>query len=156
MNPRNSIFLNEVGCLHLSPENVLYTGESKKVRMWDLRQKLAQAAAVAAGGEMGEERKVPARRSEMPKEWVRSKPVTNAFRLRLIPDLRMLVAGFRQANGMCTFDLRKLEPLEYYAMHYYPMSQFDIGQGYLSHMGLSCAMTEKLQTARRVFIFQTA
>ena len=154
VNPRNSIFLNEVGSLHLTPENILFTGESKKVRMWDLRQRLVQASAVAAGEQLeGEERKVPVRKSEMSKEWVNNKPVTNAFRLRLIPDLRMLVAGFRQSNGVCTFDLRKLEPLEYYNLHYYPMSQFDIGQGYLSHMGLSCAMTEKLQYDLRVVDF---
>lgn len=40
VNPRDgSIFLNEIGAMGLT-ENMLITGESKKVRLWDLRQAL--------------------------------------------------------------------------------------------------------------------
>ena len=39
LNPRQgSIFLNEVGCMTLTNSNFLITGESKKIRIWDLRE----------------------------------------------------------------------------------------------------------------------
>ena len=58
-----------------------------------------------------------------------------------------LIVQFNGSQGIHTFDLRKpqgiLNQLNYYKMHSYPMSDYDIGSGTLGDYAVSVATTKE-------------
>jgi len=60
---------------------------------------------------------------------------------------KRLIAHFAGARGIHIFDIRKtsgtMGQLEYYDMHDFPMSDFDVGTDMLSDYAISCAATAK-------------
>lgn len=54
--------------------------------------------------------------------------ITKAFKMKYVVDKHMLISHFNGARGIFTFDLRKGRQLDYYDLHYYPMTDFDIGK----------------------------
>ena len=121
--------VNEIGNMALTDNNILITGESKKIRIWDTR---------AAANSPVEEFKQPAfSRICLPEKWMGYKPISNVTEFKYSPDYKILAANFTGGNGIFTFDLRKRAPLDYYSYHYYPVSAFDMGENYLKNIVVS-------------------
>jgi hypothetical protein len=63
------------------------------------------------------------------------------------PSHKRLIALFSGARGVHTFDIRKtdgaIKQLEYYNMHDYPVTNFDVGSDILSDYAITSAATEK-------------
>ena len=126
----------------ITPSNILITGESRRIKIWDLRQ---------AGDKPAEEFKQPAHATaSIPEKWMGYKPVTNVTGIRYVEDSRTIVANFSGGNGLFTFDLRKRKPKDYYNYHYYPVSAFDTGDNYLKNIAISAGSTFKLQFDLRI------
>jgi hypothetical protein len=60
-------------------------------------------------------------------------------------DSKQLVAHFQGARGLFTFDLRKQKQLNYYPLHYYPITDFDIGKERFSNIAVSSGTTYHMQ-----------
>lgn len=121
--------VNEIGSMILTDNNILITGESKKIRIWDTR---------TAANNPVEEYKQPAySKVSLPDKWMGYKPVSNVTGFKYAADYKILAANFTGGNGIFTFDLRKRKPLDYFSYHYYPVSAFDMGQDYLKNVIVS-------------------
>ena len=57
------------------------------------------------------------------------------------PQQRRVVAHFGGGKGIHTFDLRKMEQLDYYSLHYYQITDYDIGTEVLSDYALTAGAT---------------
>ena len=57
------------------------------------------------------------------------------------PQQRRVVAHFGGGKGIHTFDLRKMEQLDYYNLHYYQITDYDIGTEVLSDYALTAGAT---------------
>jgi WD40 repeat protein len=144
-----NMVLNEIGCMALTKSNLLITGESKKVKIWDTRMCARQP--VEEFKQSVEEFKQPAFNSmHLPDKWVGYKTVSNVLKFKYVEEYKILAAIFSGGSGIFTFDLRKREPLDYYKYHYYPVTAFDTGENYLSNIAISAGATQKLQYDLRI------
>lgn len=126
----------------LTKTNTLITGESRRLKVWDLRASLKKTV---------QQFKQPgSHKIDIPEKWMGYKPVTNVTDIRYVEDYKTIVANFSGGNGIFTFDLRKKKALDYYNYHYYPVSAFDIGQNYLKNIAISAGSTFKLQYDLRI------
>ena len=126
----------------LTKSNLLITGESRRVKVWDTR---------TCADKPVEEFKHPSySRIDIPEKWMGYKPISNATGFKYVEEYKTLVANFSGGNGVFTFDLRKRKPKDYYSYHYYPVSAFDTGENYLKNIAISAGSTFKLQYDLRI------
>jgi hypothetical protein len=121
VNPRNhGVFLNEVGDMILTKNNLLITGESRRIRMWDMRQSINHFAQ-----DYPVEAKVTNRSMKFSKKLIKSHEViTNAKKMTINEGKGILIARFSGASGITTFDMRRTRMMDYFPYHYYPCSDF--------------------------------
>ena len=129
------VFFNDIGAMALTPKSILITGDSTRIRVWDPRENIANPAQdIQLSGS-----------AEVPQKWIGHKAVSGCMKVRYVEPLHQVAANFSGGNGIFTFDLRMCQPLEYYRAHYYPTSDIDTGDNFLSHIGVSTGPTQKLR-----------
>jgi WD40 repeat protein len=132
----------EISCIRITGDNLLFTGESKKVRLWDLRASCSKAQTSFKPDNDREERKTiqPDIFLIPPKQ---TKAATT--KLRFQESLELLVASFTSFNGIASFDIRSPKhTVEIYDYHYYPVSAFDTGNNFNEHIAISSGTTNTL------------
>ena len=129
--------MNEIGDFVLTNDNALITGESRKIRIWDLRQAAINPAQELVIKDF--------EKCDLLNSWVETKTVTGCSKVRYLEDCHIVASNFSGGNGVFTFDMRKVAPLEYYKYHYYPTSDFTHGVKAMGNVVVSTGPTQKLQ-----------
>lgn len=69
--------------------------------------------------------------------------ITKSYQMHYQPSQKRLIAHFSGARGIHTFDIRKNSLLEYYDLHSYPMSTYDVGAETLLDYAISVSSTKE-------------
>ena len=120
--------------------NTLITSESKRVRVWDLRQSIERGSAQVI--ENPEVHMLPSKAYSInEKKHNNQMAITKSFKMKYQPNCKRLIAHFQGARGLFTFDLRKGRQIDYYDFHQYPMTDFDLGTDALANTAVTCGAT---------------
>lgn len=113
--------------------NTLITGEGKKIRLWDFRGALNKPVIEFSPKSY--------KKIDIPDKWITGKTVTGCTKLQFIKEYNTIVANFTGGNGLFTFDLWACTPIDYYKFHYYSVSDYSVGEEFLSHIAVSVGAT---------------
>jgi len=127
----------------MTEDNLLFTGESRKVRLWDLRASCSKAqTSFEPNNDKEEKRTICPDVFSIPPKQINA---TTATKLKFQESLKLLVASFTSFNGIASFDIRSPKhKIEMYDYHYYPVSAFDTGNGFNEHIAISTGTTNTL------------
>ncbi len=100
----------------------MITSESKRIRVWDMRQSYLQGAAQTI--ENPDSTMLPSKAYAL--QYTQDKStqqssISKAYKMRYQSDKKRLIAHFNGAKGLFTFDMRKGRQIDYYDFHYYPI-----------------------------------
>lgn len=140
---------HEISCIKITGDNLLFTGESRRVRLWDIRASGSKAQTTFDPEADKEEKKFihPNLFSIPPKQ----ANATTAKAIRYQESFEFLVASFTSLNGIASFDIRGPKHIvDIYDYHYYPVTAFDTGRHFNEHIAISAGTTQILQYDLRV------
>jgi len=146
-------FKNDCACIKLTENNLLFTGETKRIRLWDLRAS-QEKSQIELTNENQEEDKENSDNLYKNSHFSLPSSLTMASvanRLRFQENLNLIVGSFTSLNGIVSFDIRNpKQELNLYNYHYYPVTSFDCGKYFNEHIAISAGTTKILQYDLRV------